>query len=340
MDKLQSILAILAFSAFLQIASCSPIEQFIVGGVPTTIAAHPHHLALMDMVRGGYMCGASNIHRLWALTAAHCLDFNTPPELVNLWGGSTSRLSGGHLFFVSRYILHPGYNRATVDLDIAVIEVAVSWSTVGNFSRMQSSRMTATILAVKIVIRFKFIRNLPERNLQPGTPLEGFLYVTPIPISPICNTACCGVCPEGPMITVAGWGRVEDGSLPENLRQVSKDIIPLALCNTYWQAWFPISHSKFCTRVEDGRDSCKLQNIIQGISFYLSMNYYEQATVTVVLLSFVTVFKSVLLALVLKSAGMEHFRQSTCESKSQQFVTGSLDLFLFRNFCFKNLNWI
>lgn len=73
----------------------------------------------------GYICGASNIHRYWALSAAHCLDFGTDPALINLHGGSTSRTAGGHLFFVRRYILHPGYDRTNWDLDIAVIEVQV-----------------------------------------------------------------------------------------------------------------------------------------------------------------------------------------------------------------------
>lgn len=89
-------------------------------------------------------CGASNIHRYWALTAAHCVgklrsvlvdpvseifppaDFGTPASLVHLWGGSTSRTTGGHLFFVSAYHLHPGYDRQSIDLDIAILEVDVS----------------------------------------------------------------------------------------------------------------------------------------------------------------------------------------------------------------------
>lgn len=54
---------------------------------------------------------------------------------------------------------------------------------------------------------------------------------------------------------------MDDGSVPENLMQVSKDIISLELCNDYWaKVNHPggISSSKFCTRVENGRDSCKL----------------------------------------------------------------------------------
>lgn len=58
--------------------------------------------------------------------AAHCVDFNTPPSQVHLYGGSTSRISGGHLFFVQRYVLHPSYGRVTLDFDIAIIEVNVS----------------------------------------------------------------------------------------------------------------------------------------------------------------------------------------------------------------------
>lgn len=120
---------IFVFSLIFQLSTCKSVDPLIVGGDPADIADFPYALALIDMVRGGpggYLCGASNIHRLWALTAAHCVDFGTPFELVNLWGGSTSRTSGGHLFFIRSYTLHPGYNRATLDLDVAMIEVNVS----------------------------------------------------------------------------------------------------------------------------------------------------------------------------------------------------------------------
>jgi len=73
MSKLQVFAAIFAL---LHLSSSSLItkrdEAFIVGGFPAQIADYPHSLALLDMVRGGFICGASNIHRLWALTAAHC----------------------------------------------------------------------------------------------------------------------------------------------------------------------------------------------------------------------------------------------------------------------------
>jgi trypsin len=127
MNKLARLLV--AFAA-VHLSQCNPVETspFIVGGIPANIVDFPHQLALLDMVRGGasgYICGASNIHRLWALSAAHCLQSNTPPEMIQLYGGSTSRISGGRLFFVSRYILHPSYSRITLDNDVAVIQLNV-----------------------------------------------------------------------------------------------------------------------------------------------------------------------------------------------------------------------
>lgn len=88
MVKIQVLCAFFVLAAVAQVSSSFKLEKtpFIVGGIPANIAEFPHQLALLDLVRGGasgYMCGASNIHRLWALSAAHCLNLNTPPELVS-----------------------------------------------------------------------------------------------------------------------------------------------------------------------------------------------------------------------------------------------------------------
>jgi secreted trypsin-like serine protease len=122
---------LIAVFALLQAASCGKLSDsldktpFIVGGEITDISNFPHSLALLDLNHGGFICGASNIGRLWAMSAAHCLDLNTPASMINLRGGSSSRIRGGQLFFVSRYILHPQYNRNTLDSDIALINVDV-----------------------------------------------------------------------------------------------------------------------------------------------------------------------------------------------------------------------
>lgn len=101
------------------------VQPGIVGGNPAEISNFPHHLALLDLSFGGYMCGASNIGSLWALSAAHCLDFDTPATSINLWGGSTSRLTGGTVFFITEYINHPQYDPWTVDNDISLLRVDV-----------------------------------------------------------------------------------------------------------------------------------------------------------------------------------------------------------------------
>jgi secreted trypsin-like serine protease len=118
--------------ALIVVSRCGTIgtSPLVVGGTPARIEDFPYSLALLDLARGRppghYICGASNIHRQWALSAAHCLDARTPPESIQLYGGSTSRLTGGRRFFVSRYILHPNYRRLSLDNDVAVLQVLVS----------------------------------------------------------------------------------------------------------------------------------------------------------------------------------------------------------------------
>jgi len=199
----------------------SVISPTIVGGFPTTIADHPHHLAILDLSRGGYLCGASAVHIHWALTAAHCVAFNTPPHLINLWGGSTSRLTGGVIFLITEYILHPTYNVIPIDNDIAVMRIN------------------------------------PETPLVPSASHP---HIALIPLPDLCpaTEACCGACP-GEVIHVAGWGRDDSGGLPENLLMVHKPIHNHEQCHAQWSAAFSdmtITSRMFCTTVEDGIDSC------------------------------------------------------------------------------------
>lgn len=161
-----------------RMSSANNNNNRIVGGIPSDIADHPHTLVLLD--NGGFICGASAISKLFALSAAHCLEFNSPPSQVkypmisplnifsslflqiNLRGGSTNRISGGILFFVESYILHPQYDNTNLDFDIALLRV------------------------------------------QDNSPLEG-LNVVPITISPACYKPCCHTCDDGD-VTIKGWG--------------------------------------------------------------------------------------------------------------------------------------
>ncbi|CAH1734095.1 unnamed protein product [Chironomus riparius] len=99
-------------------------NERIVGGEPANIEQFPYMLVLIDLSRGGFICGASVIHRQWSLTAAQCLDKNTPAGSINLRGGSRYRTFGGFLFFVDFYVLHPQYDSYLLEFDVALIRVA------------------------------------------------------------------------------------------------------------------------------------------------------------------------------------------------------------------------
>lgn len=158
------------FAAFFMLVNGFSINQkelspFIVNGRDADIADFPHHLGLLD--RGRFFCGAAVISPQFALSAAHCLDMNTPPELLNLVGGSTSRITG-HVFFVDSYNLHPQYRRIQLstrqiiwDYDVAIMQVA-------------------------------------------GNLLQGFPNIEPSVLPQVCSDACCGVC-VGTEVKLAGW---------------------------------------------------------------------------------------------------------------------------------------
>lgn len=153
-----------------------------------------------------------------------------------MWGGSTSRLSGGHLFFVQSYHLHPDYRRIQLstgqtiwDYDVAVIRVV------------------------------------------DGTPLEGFPFVEPVILPPPCATECCNVC-GGTEIRLAGWvsfqmtkrlhfcslnvkfqGRLANGSIPTYLQQLEQHVVPFSECRNHWEG--EITNRMFCVTA-DFYDSC------------------------------------------------------------------------------------
>lgn len=118
--------SLFAFFALISVAFSKSVDPLIVGGEQADIADFPHQLALINLRWNGHWCGASNIHRLWALSAAHCIPSNIPADLLNLQGGSTSRLSGQQTFFITRYTIHPDYDRRNLANDIVILEVDVS----------------------------------------------------------------------------------------------------------------------------------------------------------------------------------------------------------------------
>jgi trypsin len=136
---------VIAFLAFIAVVQSTPIEPrieredgktpwsergynewspLITNGEPADIADFPHNLALLDLSRGGFICGASVIGSNFALSAAHCLDRGVAPALIQLRGGSTTRNSGGFIFQAQSYTNHPNYGRFTLANDISVIRTS------------------------------------------------------------------------------------------------------------------------------------------------------------------------------------------------------------------------
>lgn len=210
MDK-HLVILVLSVALFQLSASARlfEINPFIVGGEPADIADFPHQLALFDTARGS-ICGASIVSRLWSLSAAHCLQHNTPPELVRI-----------KEFLVFRKLIE-FINRSTCGEDRAAVCQAVISSLSRDIFFIQTTTEPILILisqSLKLMYEFYLISECRKFILfyqQSGTPFEGWPNVTPVPLSPSCATACCGVCPAGNNILVTGWGRIDDGEFDWN----------------------------------------------------------------------------------------------------------------------------
>ncbi|KAJ8918129.1 hypothetical protein NQ315_011586 [Exocentrus adspersus] len=103
------------------------LDGRIVGGSSTTIEAHPYIVSILRS--GSHICGGAIISSTWIVSAAHC--FSGSVSSFSIRAGSSTRNSGGQVVSASRILLHGSYNSATIDYDIALIQL-VSAITVTN----------------------------------------------------------------------------------------------------------------------------------------------------------------------------------------------------------------
>lgn len=92
----------------------------VVGGSPTSTAAHPWVVALVS--RGGSpYCGGTLVAPDKVVTAAHCVDTMRPDQLRVVAGRTDMRTRAGVVTGVSDIWVHPQFERPTQGEDIAVV---------------------------------------------------------------------------------------------------------------------------------------------------------------------------------------------------------------------------
>ncbi|XP_047998084.1 brachyurin-like [Leguminivora glycinivorella] len=99
--------------------------QRITGGLVTEIESVPYQTGLIISVLNNLsICGGSIISPTKVLTAAHCYnDGSSTAEAILVVLGSSQLFFGGTRVDAVDVIAHPGFNPATVENDIAVVQV-------------------------------------------------------------------------------------------------------------------------------------------------------------------------------------------------------------------------
>ncbi|XP_053348809.1 plasma kallikrein-like [Clarias gariepinus] len=91
----------------------------IFGGSDATTGEWPWQVTLQRGTQ--HLCGGSIISSRWILTAAHCLSL--PYTQVSVRAGITKLSETGTKYELENIIVHPNYNKTSVENDIALIKI-------------------------------------------------------------------------------------------------------------------------------------------------------------------------------------------------------------------------
>ncbi len=108
------------------------ISMRIVGGERADSSAWPWQVVLYIRGKSGNFsmsCGGSLIHPGWVLTAAHCVDSQTPDDYAIVEGTShidslLKKKGPGRVVLVRKVLRHEDYNSQTKENDVALLELA------------------------------------------------------------------------------------------------------------------------------------------------------------------------------------------------------------------------
>lgn len=101
---------------------------YITGGNATTIDQVPWQVRLV--IAEQYLCGGSLLHQRWVLTAAHCVDgFTAPDVLVHAGLSRMSEMTRTNAISARRVIVHPAYDaEGSMANDLALVELSAPTS--------------------------------------------------------------------------------------------------------------------------------------------------------------------------------------------------------------------
>lgn len=101
--------------------SGTPADPHIIGGEPTSAAAHPWVVALARGNSDAAYCGGALVAPDRVVTAAHCVS-GYPARSIRVIAGRTDlRSNKGEERWVMRYWINPGYEAPTEGDDVAVL---------------------------------------------------------------------------------------------------------------------------------------------------------------------------------------------------------------------------